>query len=352
MILWSRGWCKDSSMSSKQRACAHFPETGESKHWTLHQPKRTSPQLPSVVCHSEPPQRRLHRARWRQRALPASCFLSGLRRQTAARAARQSRTRGLGEGTVRTAEAGEGTIASDAELRGLFDLIDTDESGFVSFDEFSVFAEYCGVRSSGCPTGLAELRFVFDEADAGKTGKISMSEMGSILQRIGLLEGGTDIVGVTRTCTERPETRCSGIHVEQLVRRARQGWEACKQCSCDTCNGLRMLQRQSLLAWRLVKSSHADPLTENQRGIVLRALLDLVKLVPFLLIILVLPGGSALSMFLLQNCPWAVPSAFARAKHGTARTSNGDTSINEFDELCMRTFAAFVREARARSSST
>eukprot|EP00747_Dinoflagellata_sp_TGD_P016516 gnl/TRDRNA2_/TRDRNA2_125169_c0_seq1.p1 gnl/TRDRNA2_/TRDRNA2_125169_c0~~gnl/TRDRNA2_/TRDRNA2_125169_c0_seq1.p1 ORF type:complete len:357 (-),score=45.77 gnl/TRDRNA2_/TRDRNA2_125169_c0_seq1:203-1243(-) len=236
-------------------------------------------------------------------------------------------------------------MPEDEDLSALFSCLDVDGNGEISFDEFALFAEYCGVIQPGSPRRAvveAELRYIFELADTDGSGKLSMSEVGTLLRSLGLSHGGRNL-GATASTAELDPNH-AGIRGW-----ARRAWTDSMEFCRGFMHGLRLLRRQTTLAWRLVRG--VGPLSAEGRALVRKASYDLARLLPFLLVNL-LPGASAWSLLLMKFCPSAVPSAFARAQRARAASVLPKGSkVEEFDRLCLRTFGAFVEEARSKRAS-
>lgn len=202
-----------------------------------------------------------------------------------------------------------------------------------------MFAEYCGVRWRQDPSLEAELRFVFDEADTDCSGDLSKEEIEHLLRKFGLL-GPKHGQNPASTL----EASKKSLSMSKLVRKLREGMS-------DLLSSLRLLRRQAMLAFRLIRHErlHGE-LSQQQRAVVRRSMRELGKMVPFLFVYC-LPGGTALIAGMVAVFPSTLPIAFQKMfAKGTpnADASSKAQSVSEFDVLCVETFGGFLRSTRAK----
>lgn len=235
----------------------------------------------------------------------------------------------------------------DQVLSALFRWVNGGGSDEMTFEEFEVLAEYCGACLGESSASEAELRFVFQEADTDRNGMLSKAEVSKILNR---LEFIGHCASVQEVGVQQPQAGHGGRHIFACIRRR---WRSSRKMSAELWQGMRLLRRQSRLAWRIGMGGDfrgTSAASAERRAVMRRAILDLAKLLPFMLMNLTLPGASMLSLFLIRRCPRLVPSSFARARAAQLSLSEaGPRGVNEFDELCVRTFACLVREVRRSS---
>lgn len=220
-------------------------------------------------------------------------------------------------------------MLDDVDLTAIFEWIDADHNGTATYDEFLVFAEYCGVRWRQNVLLEAELRFVFDEADADGSGDVTKDEIGHLLARVGLLRPDQ---GQVSLCV--PQKSVGGVR------------QKLKDGMSTFVASLRSLRRQTRLAIQLMRHERLrGELTPAQRDIVHRSKQELAKLLPFFLVY-ALPGGSALCAAMVAAFPSMLPLAFQQLfPMGSRRKA---LSSSEFDALCVQTFASLLSRTRAK----
>lgn len=233
-------------------------------------------------------------------------------------------------------ESREDTM-KDLEFIAIFEWMDADKSGTVSYQEFLLFAEYCGVRWRHDASVEAELRFVFDEVDADSSGDLTKEEVKQMLYRIGLLKQP-----VTSPKCWAPKPHAGFF--QKVIHRVR-GELATFQSS------VRLLKRQTMLALSLLRHERLHgKLSTQQQSLVRRSMWELAKLVP-LLLLACLPGCSLVIPLALRACPSVLPRAFHNAfsREGPASKANVSSQGNsEFDLLCVDIFRGFLRNTRVK----
>lgn len=253
-------------------------------------------------------------------------------------------------GTARALDSNSGTIGSarphpakpsfkEGELDELFEVMDVNADGVVSFEEFKVAVGYCNllIHGSGKNDHVrfteAELRYAFDEADADGNKSLTRDEFTGLLQRFSFVR--TPAQAEAQPDAEAPASNASRRLSFSSLR-----------------HGLALLRRQHWLAIELLKmSQQCERLPSEQRALAQQCFREVCKAVPFLLIVLVLPGGLAILPALVVAFPRLVPVAFRDAiPLKRARTGAGP---DEFQKLTTRVFRAVVanmREQRRRGA--
>jgi len=241
----------------------------------------------------------------------------------------------------------------------VFHWMDADGDGAISLHEFSKGIHCCQRRFPEFTLEEAELQYIFNSADGDNSGHLSRTEFGETLQQLGLAgigklsvaetstfeslksAGAGAVPPVSKRCHGRlRQARIAGREIADLVSRR---WHESKVLTKSLWQGMVQLKHQTVLACCLMhqKATQSKTLSSGQQSMVRRAQLDLIKLVPFLFICLVVPGGSALSLFLVKRFPHTVPSAFRRVAE--------NVRMNEFDALSVRSFNALLCEGTWRT---
>lgn len=178
----------------------------------------------------------------------------------------------------------------------IFEWIDANKSGTTNYEEFLLYAEYCGAHWRHDAYVEAGLRFAFDEMDSHAHGELCKEEIAQLLVRVGLLR-------LSRSqASSSALKRRTGPALRLLTRAA--------ESSMAFFASFQVLSRQTLLALRVVRLERPrGGLSEPQRDAVRRTMQEVAKFVPFLCVGC-LPGGTVLVAGLAAACPSSLPLAF------------------------------------------